>query len=65
MALPELEWYDPQEGLDLVSKLSAHIQANPSAVKNAKGVLADLKEYKDVFDKAKSVGARWNLQVDF
>jgi hypothetical protein len=65
MELPEQKWFDPQEGLDFVAKLAAHIQANPKAVKNAKGVLADLEEYKDVMEKARSIGARWNLQVDF
>src|SRR5262245_10886538 len=39
MELPEQKWYDPEEGLDLVRKLSAHVKTNPSAVKNARGVL--------------------------
>jgi hypothetical protein len=63
--LPEQQWFDAQEGLDCVATLSKHIMANPKAVKNAKGVLADLQEYKEVFEKARAVGARWNLQVDF
>jgi hypothetical protein len=65
MALPEQKWYDPKEGLDWVSKVSAHVQANPSSVKNPKGVLVDLEEYRTVFEQANGVGARWNLQVDF
>ncbi len=64
-ALPEQQWYDPQEGLDLVAKLTDAIRANPKAVKNAKGVLADLQEYKEVLEKAREIGARWNLAVDF
>jgi hypothetical protein len=64
-ALPEQQWFDAQEGLDLVAKLTDHVRANPRAVKNAKGVLADLREYKEVFEKAKEIGARWNLGVDF
>jgi hypothetical protein len=63
--LPKQQWFEAQEGLDLVAKLSDHIQAKPTAVKNAKGVLADLQEYRAVFEKAKGIGARWNLQVDF
>jgi hypothetical protein len=59
------QWFDAQEGLDLVAKLTAHIRANPRAVKNVTGVLADLQEYKEVFEKARKIGARWNLQVDF
>lgn len=65
MALPEQKWYEPQEGLDWVSKISAHVRANPSSVKNAKEVLADLDEYRSVLEQAKSIQARWNLQVDF
>lgn len=64
-ALPEQQWFEVQEGLDLVAKLTEHIRVNLKAVKNAKGVLADLQEYKAVFEKAKAIGARWNLQVDF
>ena len=62
---PEQAWYEPTEGLDLADRLSGHVRANPSAVKNAKGVLADLEEYKAVFEQAKAVGARWCLQVDY
>src|SRR5262249_2290961 len=63
--LPQQQWFDPQDGLDLVAKLSGHIRATPKAVKNAKGVLADLQEFNEVFEKAKEAGARWSLQVDF
>jgi hypothetical protein len=65
LELPEQKWYDPQEGLDWVSQVCQHIQANPSHVKNAKGVLEDLEQYRGVLEQAKAVGARWNLQVDF
>src|SRR5262245_39673756 len=30
MELPEAKWYDPQEGLDWVGKVSAHIRAHSS-----------------------------------
>jgi hypothetical protein len=63
--LPEQNWYDPEDGLHWVSQVSNHIRANPSTVKNAEGVLADLEEYRAVFEHAKAIGARWNLQVDF
>ena len=63
--LPEQKWYDPQEGLDWVHQVSEHVRANPSSVKNAKGVLADLEQYREVLEQAKGARARWNLQVDF
>jgi len=63
--LPEQRWYDPQEGLDLVAQLVNHIRSNPSSVTNANGILTDLHEYQEVFEKSKTIGARWHLQVDF
>ena len=30
--LPERRWYDPQEGLDWVSNVCAHLRTNPSLV---------------------------------
>lgn len=63
--LPEQKWLKPDEGLDVVAKLTAHIQANPKSVKNAEGVLSDLAEFTDVLTKAKKAKAKFCLQVDF
>ena len=63
--LPEQKWYTAQEGLDWVRKVREHIYATPSSVTNATGVLADLEQYREVFEQAQAIGARWNLQVDF
>lgn len=65
MELPDQKWYEPKEGLEWIGKVSGHIGANPSAVKNVKGVLAELDEYRVVLEQAQSIKARWNLQVDF
>ena len=65
MELPEQKWYEPHEGLDWVSKVSAQVRADPSSVRNSEGVLADLDEYRTVFDRARSIKARWNLRIDF
>ncbi len=65
MELPEQKWHDPREGLEWVGRVSAHVRANPSSVRNPKGVLADLEEYRTVLEQAEAVGARWNLQIDF
>ena len=65
MELPEQQWYEPQEGLDWADKVIAYVRSNPASVKNAEGVLADLDEYRTVFEHAKSISARWNLQIDF
>jgi hypothetical protein len=60
----EVKWFSPEEGLAFVEALSAHIRANPEAVKNHKAVLEDLAEYVDVFGKAKTAGAKWHLNID-
>ena len=62
--VPRQKWFDAQVGLDVVTRLAAHVKANPSAIGNPEGVLADLEEFKKVLEKAKLVGARWNMQVD-
>lgn len=63
--LPEQKWFAPDEGLDVVAQLTAHINANPKSVKNAKAVLSDLAEFTDVLTKAKKAKAKFCLQVDF
>jgi hypothetical protein len=63
--LPVQQWFDAADGLALLEKLAGHVQANPTAVKNAQGVLSDLQEFQEILAKAKAIGARWNLQVDF
>jgi hypothetical protein len=63
--LPEQKWFTPQQGLDFVAKVTAHIKDNPKAVKNVKGVLSDLEQYQQVFSQTKRVGASWCLQIDF
>lgn len=61
----EQAWYNPQEGLDWIEKVIAHLGAEPSSVKNAEGVMADLQEYRCVLEQAQKIGARWALQLDF
>ncbi len=65
--LPEGEgekWFTPEEGLEVFAALSAHIKANPKAVSNAAGCLRDLSEYTAVLENAKSIGAKWHLNLD-
>lgn len=65
--LPEYEgeqWFDAREGIALVNALVAHIKANPGDVDNSSGVLEDLAEYAEVFQKAEGIGAKWHLNLD-
>ena len=65
--LPEGEgeqWFTADEGIAFVTALTEHIKANPDTLSNPQGVLEDLAEYADVFEKAKDIGAKWHLNLD-
>ena len=65
--LPEGEgeqWFTADEGIAFVTALTEHIQANPEMLSNPQGVLEDLAEYADVFEKAKGIDAKWRLNLD-
>ncbi len=65
--LPEGEgeqWFTADEGIAFVTALTEHIQAHPQTLSNPQGVLEDLAEYADVFEKAKGIGAKWHLNLD-
>ncbi|CAG0947610.1 hypothetical protein ANRL1_04332 [Anaerolineae bacterium] len=65
--LPEGEgerWFTADEGIAFVSALITHINDNPKDVKNPEGVLEDLAEYADIFEKANNIGAKWHLNLD-
>lgn len=63
--LPEEQWFTAEEGLDLVARLASHVRANPAGLRDAEGVLSDLREFEGVLAQAKAIGARWNLKLDF
>ncbi len=65
--LPEGEgeqWFEAKEGIAWVAALSAHIRAHPSDVQDSEGVLDELAEYAEVFEKAGNIGAKWHLNLD-
>jgi hypothetical protein len=61
----ETQWFEAEEGLAWVAKLREHLEANRASIKEAKNVLSDLKEYEELLKKAKKIGAKWRLGVDF
>ena len=60
----EEQWFTADEGIAFVNALITHLKENPKDVKNPEGVLEDLAEYADIFEKAKNVGANWHLNMD-
>lgn len=57
-------WFEPDEGIEWAAMLSDHIDKNPKELGNPDGVLSDLKEYIEVFEKAKTIGAKWHFELD-
>jgi len=62
---PAEQWFEPDEGLTWVTRLIEYLEAQPATLQKSKEVLSDLREYEQVFKKAKAIGSRWRLHVDF
>ena len=60
----DVKWFTPEEGLIFVQAIIGHISANPSSVKNQRGLLDELSEYAEVFERAKRAGVKWHLNID-
>jgi hypothetical protein len=58
------KWFTADEGISLVTTLINHIRENPKDVKNADGVLKDLTDFLNLFEKARGIGAKWHFNVD-
>lgn len=61
----EDKWFDAAEGLAWAQGLRTHLQANPGAIGESDGVIADLDEYIRVFTEAGARGLKWHLELDF
>lgn len=59
------KWFTPEEGLAFVSALATHIKANHKSVTDQEGCLEDLAEYTRILEQAKSIGAKWHLNLDY
>jgi len=59
----EEAWFAPDEGLKVIDALAGHLRANPQDVNDVQGVLEDLAECADVLTRARSIGAKWHLDL--
>lgn len=57
------EWFEPEDGIQAVKALHEALKKNPRALKKAKIVRKDLREYLDVLTHAKRHGIRFCLQL--
>ena len=63
--LQAAEWFEPEEGLHWVETTRQHLIADESVVRDVRSVLDELDEYEAVLRKAKNIGAKWRLLIDF
>jgi hypothetical protein len=59
------QWFEPAEGLKTVRGLLHSLRQDPSGVRNAREVCADLEATEQVLAAALSQGVRFHLAVDF
>ncbi len=58
-------WFKAEQGLKTIDTLITHLEQNPKAVRNSKGILEDLHEYQNVFDQVKAKNFEWHFEIDF
>jgi hypothetical protein len=63
--LPPVQQFSPEEGLATVRALIAHLNMQPSAVRNPEAVLVDLRSCERILSRAQQHGVRWHFEVDF
>jgi hypothetical protein len=59
------QWFKADEGLETLDALIKHLGQNPKAIKSAKDVLEDLREYQTVLNQVKAKGLQWRFEMDF
>ncbi len=62
---PDQSWFDPAEGLDVVTQLMDGVKENPEDFVDADGLLEDLENLSFILEKALDLGARWHLSIDY
>jgi hypothetical protein len=63
--LPPVQQFAPEDGLGTVRALIAHLNVQPSAVRNLDSVLSDLRDCERILARAQQHCVRWHFEVDF
>lgn len=58
------QWFKADEGLKTIEALIRYLEQHPSAVKNSRDVLEDLREYQTVLGQVKTKGLQWRFEMD-
>ena len=61
--IPEEKWFEAEEGLKPVEALLRSLADPPSAENNA--LAAELSEFKELLEVARSHNVRWHLAIDY
>lgn len=65
-ALPEPQWFAPDDGLQTVKALLAHVEADLSSFGAGTGLLLqELRDYQRVLAKTAARALRWHLAVSW
>ena len=65
-ALPEPQWFYPNEGLVTIDALLVYTEAHPGSLGSATAsVCQELQEYRRVLAKTAGYGLRWHLAVSW
>lgn len=65
VTLPPVQQFAPEDGLATIRALIAHLNVQPSAVRNSESVLADLRSCERILARALQQGVRWHFEVGF
>lgn len=60
----DAKWFEPSEGLAVISAIISAIERKPDALDDPQAVLEDLMEYKAVLERAAAIEAQWALALD-
>lgn len=63
--MPETEWFEASEGLEIVRLLLSGAEQNPNIFAGVEAVISDLKNFERVLAKAEEKQLRWHLAIDF
>jgi hypothetical protein len=64
--LPEPQWFAPRDGLITIRSFLSFLSANATALgSETPSVLAELREYERVLEKAGARGLRWHLAASW
>lgn len=59
------QWFEAKDGLATVQTLLKWVTENPERIKNHEALIAELKDFERVLERADAEGIRWHLDVDY